>query len=153
MVQKKNILKYNIMVVENLKTFIVVDYKALWKLYKQEDICVLEQRLPENLKKMKVGRDGTDEELIIKLLYTDTDNVYHVAKIECGFKITILGFAVNVEIIEPVENVYLHYGEDGVWKEVKFKGDKEYQDANSSADIQVFSGYDKLKTHDIKLNK
>lgn len=144
------------MVVENLISYIVADYNALWELYKNEKLGKLEQRIPENLKKMKVGKDGTDEELIIRLLTMDDDNVYHVAKIEGGFRITIILFSINVEIFETTEKidkVYINYGEDGIWKEVLFKGNEEYSDAYSSTNIEIYSGHEQLKKHKIKKSK
>jgi hypothetical protein len=143
------------MVVENLMTFVVADYDALWKLYKNERLGKIEQRLPENLKKMKVGKHGTDEELIISLLNMDDDNVYHVVKIEGGFRITILAFSINVEILETTEKVdiYINYGEDGVWKEVLYQGDEQYSDAYNSTNIEVYSGHEELKKHKVKISK
>lgn len=141
------------MVVENLMTFIVTDYNDVWKRYKNGEFGKVEQRLPENLIKMKVGKHGTDEELIISLLNSDNDNVYHVVKIEGGFKITILAFSINVEILETTEKidkVYINYGEDGVWKEVLFKGDENYSDAYASTNIEVYSGHEELKKHKSK---
>ena len=144
------------MVVENLMTFVVADYDALWKLYKNERLGKIEQRLPENLIKMKVGKHGTDEELIISLLNMDDDNVYHVVKIEGGFRITILAFSINVEILETtekVDKVYINYGEDGVWKEVLYQGNEEYSDAYNSTNIEVYSGHEEFKKHKVKISK
>lgn len=136
------------MVVENLLSYIVADYNALWKLYKSGELGKLEQRIPDNLKKLKVGKHGTDEELIISLLNMDDDNVYHVHKIDGGFKITIILFQVNVEMLDKdIEKVYISYGEDGVWKEVLLKGEKEYSDAYHYTNIEIYSGHEKLKKH------
>ena len=93
------------MVVENLKKYVVADYNELWKLYKKGKLGKIEQRISDDLKKMVVGVDGTDEELIIALLCTDTDNVYQVSRCKRGFKITIIEFSISIDFTEKTKKI------------------------------------------------
>jgi hypothetical protein len=51
-------------------------------MYKNGELGSVEQRLPNNLIRLKAGQDGDDEELINSLLSMDTDNLYHVEFID-----------------------------------------------------------------------
>ena len=139
------------MVVENLKSYVVPNYKALFKLYKNGDLGKVEQRLPDNLQKLKAGVDGTDIQLIISLLNADKDNVWHVAKVEGGFRVTIIGFNIDIEILperEKFERICIQFGEDGLWKEVKYPNDEQYQDAFGEIEFDIYSvDADLLKQH------
>jgi hypothetical protein len=116
------------MVTEILKQFVVKNYKEAFKLYKKGEFGCIEQRMPENLKKMPKS-EGTDLERILSLLEADEDNIYSVVELGNVFIITILGFRIHKTLEENVEVYYLQFGEDGKWEEVAYKGDVEnYQD-------------------------
>ena len=142
------------MVVENLKKYVVADYNELWKLYKKGKLGKIEQRISDDLKKMVVGVDGTDEELIIALLCTDTDNVYQVSRCKRGFKITIIEFSISIDFTEKtkkIDRVYINFGEDGNFEEYTNVDDKNtYQPNTNDFKFEIFSEYDSRKKHLIK---
>jgi hypothetical protein len=70
------------MVAEKNKSNEVNNYDELFEMYKNGELGSVEQRLPNNLIRLKAGQDGDDEELINSLLSMDTDNLYHVEFID-----------------------------------------------------------------------
>lgn len=110
------------MTTETLKVIKVKSYKEAFKLYKEGEFGVIEQRMPENLKRLKKS-EGTDYDRIISLLEEDSDNIYNVLETKKGFTIVMLGLSIHKELEENVSVYYLNYGEDGKWEEVVYKED------------------------------
>ena len=66
------------MIAKVLHTFSVRNFAELYKMYKDKELGLIEQRMPNNITERIAGDEGTDEELILDLLSKDTDNIYHV---------------------------------------------------------------------------
>lgn len=102
------------MVVENLKSFKVKNYKELFKMYLKEQLGSSEQRMPLHLKRLK---EGSEIEKIVSLLNEDTDSAYHVQETKKGFTITLINFYISVEITDTnIKEIEVYYGDDGVMK-------------------------------------
>ena len=139
------------MVAENLKTFTVNGYYDLYRMYKDRLLGICDQRLPDDIPKWYVDEDGTDEELIIKLLEMDKDNLYHVCTIVSGtkwiFQITYLGVVIYKTFDDAKLNYELIFGEDGIWQShYTFEEPEHAKDGSTLGELDVYS------TRTIKLN-
>lgn len=124
-----------------LHSFSVRNYAELYEMYKDKELGLTEQRMPDNIVEQVAGDDGTDEELIINLLAQDPDNMYHVHfedDSEDGyFVISYMGFGLNKKFTEMVAEYDFQFGEDGIWEEYKSPVDEEYQDASVIGDLTI----------------
>lgn len=134
------------MVLENLHQIKVSTYNELYDLYLEEQLGIIDQRIPNNLKRMDAGNDGTDEELIKSLLDADKDNFYHVQFVDVKdgyFLITIIGFNITKSIGKDLQ-YSLNMGENGVWEDfiddksyVHKDGTKEWRDAGILGGLEL----------------
>lgn len=120
------------MVVNNLEKIIVGSYNELYELYLSGSLGVVQQRIVSNLKKLSVGKDGTDEELIKSLLDADKGNFYHLMSINNVYLITIIGFNITktmkLPTIAPI-SLSINFGESGVWEDYQGQSEPEWKDA------------------------
>jgi hypothetical protein len=130
------------MIARVLDTFSVRDYAELYEMYKNGELGIVEQRMPNDIDERIAGNEGTDEELILNLLSRDTDNMYHVHfedDNEDGyFVISYLGFGLNKKFTEMVGEYNFEFGEDGVWEEYKTPIDNEYKDATNIGELNIY---------------
>jgi len=130
------------MIAKVLHTFSVRNYAELYEMYKNEELGIVEHRMPDDIPEQVVGDDGTDEELILNLLAQDPDNIYHVHfedDSEDGyFVISYLGFGLNKKFNEMVAEYDFQFGEDGIWEEFKSPVDEEYQDASVLGALTIY---------------
>jgi hypothetical protein len=130
------------MIAKVLDTFSVRNYAELYEMYKNGDLGIVEQRMPDNITERIAGDEGTDEELILELLSKDTDNIYHVHfedDNEDGyFVISYLGFGLNKKFTEMVCEYDFSFGENGIWEEYKSPIDSEYQDATIIGELKIY---------------
>jgi hypothetical protein len=108
------------MITSTLEEFKIKGYDELYQLYMDGELGVLEQRMPV-VPKWEVGKDGTELQLIRKLLDRDPDNLWHVTFLDYGvdsyFKIAIVGLQIAKKFNEPVLEWVLTFGEDGIWQD------------------------------------
>ncbi len=125
-----------------LKSFTVRNYAELYEMYKDGELGIVEQRMPEGIIEQVAGDDGTDEELILNLLAQDPDNMYHVHfedDSEDGyFVISYMGFGLNKKFTEIVAEYDFMFGEDGIWEEYKSPVEEDYQDASIIGDLTIY---------------
>lgn len=125
-----------------LKSFTVRDYSELYEMYKNGELGIVEQRMPDDIPEMVAGNDGTDEELILNLLAQDPDNMYHVKFIDNSedgyFEISYMGFGLNKKFTEIVAEYDFMFGEDGIWEEFKSPVDDDYQDASVIGELTIY---------------
>jgi hypothetical protein len=125
-----------------LKSFTVRNYAELYEMYKDGELGIVEQRMPEGIIEQVAGDDGTDEELILNLLAQDPDNMYHVHfeddKEDGYFVISYMGFGLNKKFTEMVAEYDFMFGEDGIWEEYKTPVDKDYQDASVIGELIIY---------------
>ena len=130
------------MIAKVLHTFSVRNYAELYQMYKNGELGILEQRMPDNIVEQVAGDEGTDEELILNLLGQDPDNIYHVHfedDSEDGyFVISYLGFGLNKKFTEMVAEYNFEFGEDGIWEEYRRVFDVDYQDASVIGDLKIY---------------
>lgn len=134
------------MITENLHQIKVSTYNELYDLYLEEKLGMTDQRMPNNLKRMDAGNDGTDEELIKSLLDADKDNFYHVQFVDVRdgyFLITIIGFNITKSIGKDLQ-YSLNMGENGIWEDfiddkscVYKDGTKEWRDAGTLGGLEL----------------
>lgn len=136
------------MVVEVLEVYKVKDYSEAYNLYKQNKFGKIEQRMPENLVKVKESVLASDYELILSLLSEDKDNVYHVFFDGEFYQIHLLGFSFTKEFRTPVKAFCLTFGEDGKWDEVKHDStDDSWDDGYYEGELN-FAGEEIRIKHD-----
>lgn len=130
------------MIAKVLHTFSVRNYAELYEMYKNGELGIVEQRMPDDIPEQVAGDDGTDEELILNLLAQDPDNIYHVHfedDSEDGyFVISYMGFGLNKKFNEIVSEYDVIFGEDGIWEEFKSPVDEEYQDASVLGALTIY---------------
>lgn len=130
------------MIAKVLHTFSVRDYAELYQMYKEKELGLVEQRIPENIVEQIAGDEGTDEELIINLLAQDPDNMYHVKFIDDSedgyFEISYMGFGLNKKFNQMVSEYDFMFGEDGIWEEFKKPLDDQYHDASVIGDLNIY---------------
>jgi len=130
------------MIAKVLDTFSVRNYAELYEMYKNGDLGIVEQRMPDNITERIAGDEGTDEEMILDLLSKDTDNIYHVHfeddHQDGYFVISYLGFGLNKKFTEMVCEYDFSFGEDGIWEEYKSPIDSEYQDATNIGELKIY---------------
>jgi hypothetical protein len=130
------------MIAKVLLSFSVRDYAELYEMYKDGELGILEQRMPDDIAEQVAGEEGTDEELILNLLAQDPDNMYHVKFIDDSqdgyFEISFMGFGLNKKFTEMVSEYDFMFGEDGIWEEYKRPFDTDYQDASVIGDLQIY---------------
>ena len=130
------------MIAKVLDTFSVRDYAELYEMYKNGELGIVEQRMPNNITERIAGDEGTDEELILDLLSKDTDNIYHVHfeddHQDGYFVISYLGFGLNKKFTEMVCEYDFSFGEIGIWEEYKSPIDSEYQDATIIGELKIY---------------
>ena len=130
------------MIAKVLHTFSVRNYAELYQMYKEGELGIRDQRMPDDIPEMVAGDNGTDEELILALLSFDNDNMYHVHfedDNEDGyFVISYLGFGLNKKFNQMVAEYEFSFGEDGIWEEYKSPIDSDYQDATVIGDLKVY---------------
>ena len=111
-------------------------------MYKDGELGIVEQRMPEGIIEQVAGDEGTDEELILNLLAQDPDNMYHVhfeAESKDGyFVISYMGFGLNKKFTEMVAEYDFMFGEDGKWEEYKTPVDEDYQDASVIGKLTIY---------------
>jgi hypothetical protein len=132
------------MVAENLNVFTVNGYYDLYRMYENDELGIYDQRLPDDIPKWYVGEDGTDEELIIKLLDMDTDNLYHVCTIVKGielvFQITYLGFVIQKTFDDAKITYELMFGEDGIWQNYYTLEEPNHaKDGSTLGELDIYS--------------
>jgi hypothetical protein len=125
-----------------LKSFTVRNYAELYEMYKDGELGIVEQRMPEGIIEQVAGDDGTDEELILNLLAQDPDNMYHVHfkddKEDGYFVISYMGFGLNKKFTEMVAEYDFMFGEDGIWEEYKTPVEEDYQDATLIGELTIY---------------
>jgi hypothetical protein len=130
------------MIAKVLHTFSVRDYAELYQMYKNGELGIVKQRIPQNIDEQVAGDEGTDEELILNLLAQDPDNMYHVKFIDDNedgyFVISYLGFGLNKQFNEIVSEYNFEFGEDGIWEEYKNATDDDYKDASVIGELEVY---------------
>ena len=130
------------MIANVLHSFTVRDYAELYQMYKDGELGIVEQRMPEGIVEQVAGDEGTDEELILNLLAQDPDNMYHVKFIDDDqdgyFVISYMGFGLNKKFTEMVAEYDFQFGEDGIWEEYKTPVDTEYQDATVIGGLTIY---------------
>ncbi len=130
------------MIAKVLDTFSVRNYAELYEMYKNGELGIVEQRMPDNIPERIAGDEGTDEEFILNLLSKDTDNIYHVHfeddHQDGYFVISYLGFGLNKKFTEMVSEYDIHFGEDGIWEEYKTIFDNEYKDATNIGELNIY---------------
>lgn len=130
------------MIAKVLHTFSVRGYSELYQMYKNGELGILEQRMPDNIVEQVAGDDGTDEELILNLLAQDPDNIYHVHyeddKQDGYFVISYLGFGLNKKFTEMVAEYNIEFGENGIWEEYRRLFDFDYQDASVIGELKIY---------------
>jgi hypothetical protein len=130
------------MIAKVLHTFSVRDFAELYQMYKDGELGLVEQRMPNDIVEQIAGDEGTDEELIINLLAQDPDNIYHVHfedDSEDGyFVISYMGFGLNKKFNQLVSEYDFNFGEDGIWEEFKKPNDDEYFDASVIGELNVY---------------
>ena len=130
------------MIANVLHTFSVRTYAELYEMYKNGELGLVEQRMPDDIPEQVAGNDGTDEELILNLLAQDPDNLYHVHfedDNEDGyFVISYMGFGLNKKFNEIVAEYDFQFGEDGIWEEFKSPVGEEYQDASVLGALTIY---------------
>lgn len=130
------------MVAKVLDTFQVKNYYELYRMYKDNELGLVEQRIPLDIPKRYAGDEGTDEELILDLLSKDPDNMYHVKFIDDSedgyFEISYMGFGLNKKFDQQVSEYDFTFGEDGIWEEFKKPNDDEYHDASVIGELNVY---------------
>lgn len=130
------------MIAKVLHTFSVRNYAELYEMYKNGELGIVEQRMPDDIPEQVAGDDGTDEELILDLLAQDPDNIYHVHfedDSEDGyFVISYMGFGLNKKFNEIVAEYDFQFGEDGIWEEFKSPVDDNYQDASILGVLTIY---------------
>lgn len=125
------------MVVENLRVFKVKSYKQLFKMYQNDELGIIEQRMPNNLQPLKPSETLSELECIQSLLETDYDFPYHVYFDGKKYIITILGFNIS-KVIDDKKQL-IQFGEDGIWqeeaeiKEGDNEEDLEWQDSSNGS--------------------
>ena len=111
-------------------------------MYKDGELGIVEQRMPEGIVEQVAGDEGTDEELILNLLAQDPDNMYHVNFIDDSedgyFEISYMGFGLNKKFTEMVAEYDFQFGEDGVWEEFKSPVDDNYEDASVIGELKIY---------------
>jgi hypothetical protein len=134
------------MIAKVLHTFSVRDYAELYQMYKEKELGLVEQRIPENIVEQIAGDEGTDEELIINLLAQDPDNMYHVKFIDDSedgyFEISYMAFGLKKNFNELVSEYVFMFGEDGLWEEFKKPLDDQYHDASVIGELNIYCGSD-----------
>jgi hypothetical protein len=134
------------MIAKVLHSFSVRDYAELYQMYKNEELGIIEQRMPLGIVEQVAGDEGTDEELILNLLAQDSDNMYHVKFIDDSqdgyFEISYMGFGLNKKFTKMVEEYNIEFGENGIWEEYKNSVDEEYQDASVIGDLKIYQDTD-----------
>jgi hypothetical protein len=130
------------MVARVLDSFRVRTYDELYQKYLNDELGLVEQRMPVDIDKKVAGDDGTDEELIVDLLSKDPDNMYHVQFVDDNedgyFLISYMGFGLNKKFTEIVAEYDFVFGEDGIWEEFKSPVDDEYQDASIIGELIIY---------------
>jgi hypothetical protein len=130
------------MIAKVLHTFSVRDYAELYEMYKDGELGLVDQRMPEGIIEQVAGEEGTDEELILNLLAQDPDNMYHVKFIDDSedgyFVISYMGFGLNKKFTEMVAEYDFMFGEDGIWEEYKTPVDEDYQDASVIGELTIY---------------
>ena len=130
------------MIAKVLHTFSVRDYAELYQMYKDKELGLVEQRMPDDIPEQIAGEQGTDEELILNLLAQDPDNIYHVHfedDSEDGyFVISYMGFGLNKKFNEMVAEYDFNFGEDGIWEEYRKPLDNEFQDASVIGVLEIY---------------
>jgi hypothetical protein len=130
------------MIAKVLHTFSVRNYAELYQMYKDGELGLVEQRIPEGIVEQVAGEDGTDEELILNLLAQDPDNMYHVHyedDSEDGyFVISYMGFGLNKKFNEMVAEYDFMFGEDGIWEEYRILFEEEYRDASVIGELTIY---------------
>jgi len=130
------------MIAKVLHTFTVRNYAELYQMYKNKELGIIEQRMPDDIVEQVAGEDGTDEELILNLLTQDPDNIYHVHfedDSEDGyFVISYMGFGLNKKFTEMVAEYDFMFGEDGIWEEFRTLFGEEYKDASVIGELTIY---------------
>lgn len=130
------------MIAKVLHTFSVRNFAELYKMYKDKELGLVEQRMPNDIVEQIAGDNGTDEELILNLLAQDPDNIYHVHfedDSEDGyFVIAYMGFGLNKKFTEMVCEYDFNFGEDGIWEEYRKPVDIEYRDASVIGELKIY---------------
>ena len=130
------------MIAKVLHSFTVTSYGELYEMYKNGELGLVEQRMPNDIPEQIAGDDGTDEELILNLLAQDPDNIYHVHfedDSEDGyFVISYMGFGLNKKFNEIVAEYDFQFGEDGIWEEFKSPVDDNYQDTSILGALTIY---------------
>ncbi len=130
------------MIAKVLHTFSVRDYAELYEMYKDGELGIVEQRMPDDIPEQVAGDEGTDEELILNLLAQDPDNMYHVKFIDDSedgyFEISYMGFGLNKKFTEIVAEYDFQFGEDGIWEEFKSPVEDDYQDASVIGELTIY---------------
>jgi hypothetical protein len=130
------------MIAKVLHTFSVRDFAELYQMYKDGELGLVEQRMPNDIVEQIAGDEGTDEELILNLLAKDPDNIYHVHFVDDRqdgyFVISYMGFGLNKQFNQQVSEYDFNFGEDGIWEEFKKPNDDEYFDASVIGELNVY---------------
>lgn len=130
------------MIANVLHTFSVRTYAELYEMYKNGELGLVEQRMPDDIPEQVAGDDGTDEELILNLLAQDPDNIYHVHFEDDSqdgyFVISYMGFGLNKKFTEMVAEYDFQFGEDGIWEEYKKPVDNDYHDASVIGGLTIY---------------
>jgi hypothetical protein len=130
------------MIAKVLHTFTVRNYAELYEMYKNKELGIIEQRMPDDIVEQVAGEDGTDEKLILNLLTQDPDNIYHVHfedDSEDGyFVISYMGFGLNKKFTEMVAEYDFMFGEDGIWEEFRTLFGEEYKDASVIGELTIY---------------
>lgn len=130
------------MVAKVLHTFQVRDYAELYQMYKDNELGIVEQLMPDDIIEKVAGDEGTDEELILDLLSKDPDNMYHVKFIDDRqdgyFEISYMGFGLNKKFDQQVSEYDFTFGENGIWEEFKKPNDDEYHDASVIGELEIY---------------
>jgi hypothetical protein len=115
-------------------------------MYKDGELGIVEQRMPDDIPEQVAGDEGTDEELILNLLAQDPDNMYHVKFIDDSedgyFEISYMGFGLNKKFTEIVAEYDFQFGEDGIWEEFKSPVEDDYQDASVIGELTIYHDTD-----------
>jgi hypothetical protein len=130
------------MIAKVLHTFTVRNYAELYQMYKNKELGIIEQRMPDDIVEQVAGEDGTDEELILNLLTQDPDNIYHVHfedDSEDGyFVISYMGFGLNKKFNEMVSEYDFNFGEDGIWEEYRVLFEEDFKDASVIGVLTIY---------------
>jgi hypothetical protein len=134
------------MIAKVLHTFNVRNYAELYEMYKDGELGIVEQRMPDDIPEQVAGDEGTDEELILNLLAQDPDNMYHIKFIDDSedgyFEISYMGFGLNKKFTEIVAEYDFQFGEDGIWEEFKSPVEDDYQDASVIGELTIYHDTD-----------